>query len=275
MAKFNFQNIPRKDKSIKKSFKARDGFKIVNADLGTAEVWIAMALSGDPFLASAFASGLDFHSYIAKGVFNIQVPVNQIKDKYPGERQASKSITFGILYGASAYRIWLEITSFGLTITLKQCEEMISNYFKNASVLKAWLDGKEKTLRATGELLYAQGRIRYIPEVFNTKVSEVEHAVRSGLNTLFQGPASDIMLMGSTDLVKEYLLPNNYIDDRIICPFTIVHDSLASEVRNDLVDGYCTKLKKFLQRHRYFIPKTVKTPVPVDFEIGNNLAFSN
>ncbi len=93
----NYQNLPRdKDSGIKKVFKARDGYSIVQADLGTAEVYVAAALSNDKFLQKAFIEKLDFHSYVAKNMFKLKCAVNEVKDLYPDLRQYSKAITFGI-----------------------------------------------------------------------------------------------------------------------------------------------------------------------------------
>ena len=41
----NYQNIPRDNKDIKKLFKARPGYKIIQCDLGTAEVYYAVPRS--------------------------------------------------------------------------------------------------------------------------------------------------------------------------------------------------------------------------------------
>ena len=92
----NYQNIPRDNKDIKKLFKARPGYKIVQCDLGTAEVYYAAVLSEDIFLQQAFIDKLDFHSYVAKQMFNLSCEVNQVKSMYPAERQYAKAITFGI-----------------------------------------------------------------------------------------------------------------------------------------------------------------------------------
>lgn len=92
----NYQNIPRDNKDIKKLFKARPGYKIVQCDLGTAEVYYAAMLSGDKFLQQAFIDKLDFHSYVAKQMFNLPCEVNEVKSLYPAERQYAKAITFGI-----------------------------------------------------------------------------------------------------------------------------------------------------------------------------------
>ena len=77
----NYQNIPRDNKDIKKLFKARPGYKIIQCDLGTAEVYYAAMLSGDQFLQKSFIDKLDFHSYVAKQMFNLPVDVDQVKQR--------------------------------------------------------------------------------------------------------------------------------------------------------------------------------------------------
>ncbi len=88
----NYQNIPRDNKDIKKLFRARPGYKIVQCDLGTAEVYYAAVLSGDKFLQQAFVDKLDFHSYVAKQMFNLPCEVHEVKKLYPNERQYAKAI---------------------------------------------------------------------------------------------------------------------------------------------------------------------------------------
>ena len=68
--------------------------------MGTAEVYYAAMLSGDQFLQKAFVDKLDFHSYVAKQMFNLPVEVNEVKKQYPAQRQYAKAITFGIMYQA-------------------------------------------------------------------------------------------------------------------------------------------------------------------------------
>lgn len=60
--------------------------------LGTAEVYYAAALSEDTFLQQAFIDKLDFHSYVAKQIFNLPCEIKEIKSLYPERRQHSKAI---------------------------------------------------------------------------------------------------------------------------------------------------------------------------------------
>lgn len=94
--KLNMQQLPRDEPAVKGCIKAKPGHKIVSMDLTTAEVYIVSVLSGDKKLQQIFMEGGDFHSAIAKRVFKLEEPVEEIKKLYPLLRQAAKSTTFGI-----------------------------------------------------------------------------------------------------------------------------------------------------------------------------------
>lgn len=90
--KFNAQQIPRDDPIIKGCIQAPVGYKIVSQDLTTAEMYIAAVISGDKELMKVFSSGGDFHSTIAKMVFNLPCGIEDVKRLYAGMRQAAKAI---------------------------------------------------------------------------------------------------------------------------------------------------------------------------------------
>jgi DNA polymerase I-like protein with 3'-5' exonuclease and polymerase domains len=90
--KFNAQQIPREDPIIKGCIVAPQGYKIVSQDLQTAEMYYAAILSKDKNLQKVFAEKGDFHSTIAKMVFNLTCPVEEVKKLYPLDRQAAKAV---------------------------------------------------------------------------------------------------------------------------------------------------------------------------------------
>lgn len=59
-------------------------------------MFYAAVLSGDKNLQKVFSSGGDFHSTIAKMVFDLSCEVEDVKRLYPGMRQSAKAISFGI-----------------------------------------------------------------------------------------------------------------------------------------------------------------------------------
>ena len=262
----NYQNIPRDNKDIKKLFKARPGYKIIQCDLGTAEVYYAAMLSGDKFLQKAFIDKLDFHSYVAKQMFNLPEEVNQVKKLHPNERQYAKAITFGIMYQAGPAKIAETVNKdakAGEEITTSQSKQFIQKYFNEARSLKKFIDGSNQQIENHAYIYSFFGRKRRLPEAKSPNRGVAQHAIRSGVNFLVQSVASDINVMGVIDLVK-WIEDNDYCD--VIKPFTVVHDSIVSEVREDLVETYIENAKRCIQTDRGLsIPDC---PIKVDFEIG-------
>lgn len=90
--KFNAQQIPRDDPIIKGCIVAREGYKIVSQDLATAEMFYAAVLSKDKNLMKVFQQKEDFHSSVAKMVFNLPCEIKDVKKLYPLDRQAAKAV---------------------------------------------------------------------------------------------------------------------------------------------------------------------------------------
>src|SRR6056300_247086 len=262
----NYQNIPRDNKDIKKLFKARPGYKIIQCDLGTAEVYYAAMLSGDKFLQKAFIDKLDFHSYVAKQMFNLPEEVNQVKKLHPNERQYAKAITFGIMYQAGPAKIAETVNKDakpGEEISVPQSKQFINKYFSEAKMLKKFIDSSNHQIENHAFIYSFFGRKRRLPEAKSPNQGVAKHAIRSGVNFLVQSVASDINILGVIDLIT-WIEDNDYID--AILPFTVVHDSIVSEVREDLVETYIENAKRCIQTDRGLsIPDC---PIKVDFEIG-------
>jgi len=254
----NYQNIPRDNKDIKKLFKARPGYKIVQGDLGTAEVYIAAALSNDKFLQKAFIEKLDFHSYVAKQIFNLPCEVNEVKKLYADKRQHAKAITFGIMYQAGPAKI-AETAS----VSPNEAKQFIAKYFREAYALKSYIEDSNSQIENNAFIYSFFGRKRRLPESRSPNPGVAKHAIRSGVNFLVQSVASDINVLGLIDLVK-WIDEAGYKD--VILPFTVVHDSIVAEVREDLVDLYIEMTKKFIQTDRGC--SIEGCAIGMDFEVG-------
>lgn len=268
----NMQQLPRDHPAIKGSIKAKNGQKIVSMDLTTAEVYVVAVLSGDKELMEIFKSGGDFHSTIAKKVFHIEDPVEEIKAKHPLLRQAAKSTTFGILYQAGAKTVMEQVNkeaqSQGINFhfTMEEAQEAIDAYFKQFKQLKKWIDENKKFISARGYIYSHFGRKRRLPNVLSTDNAVRAHAIRSGINFLVQSPASDVNLLAAIEMNK--YIKANRMKARI---FALVHDSIIAEVPTDEIDIYKEKLAEFVQKDRGLsIPKF---PIGCDFEVGDDYSF--
>lgn len=269
--KLNMQQLPRDNPIIKGCIKARPGYMIVAMDLGTAEMYYAAILSGDIALMKIFQDGGDFHSAVAKMVFHLDCPVEEVKSKYPTWRQAAKAISFGILYGSGATKVAHTVNEFALKDSIEngtkyipygigQATSDIELYFETYPQLKKWIEKSQKLIKADGFIYSFFGRKRRLPNVFSQDGQISSAEVRSGLNFLIQSVASDVNLLGAMD--AQAAIEESEYDIRI---FALVHDSILAEVPIYLTEDYQDLLLECVQKDRGLtIPGA---PIPCDFDI--------
>ena len=242
----NAQTMPRDDKRVKKAIAARPGYKIVSQDLKTAEVFIIACLAKDFKLLDTFKRGEDFHCFIAKMENSLTCGVNEVKHLYPAMRQDAKSFTFKVLYALNLKHPVLKVFP----------------------VLKQYLMDMEASIKAHGCCYLASWRKRRLPNVFSTDRGLSQHYVRSGVNALVQGPASDINLKAAIELNK-WIKEKGYQDLAKI--FMLVHDSIVAEVHVSIIDEYTYMAQYYTQQDWFdFIPDGYK--IGVDVEIGDTYA---
>lgn len=264
--KFNAQQIPRDDPIIKGCIKAPAGYKIVSQDLATAEVYYASVLAKDVAMQEIFRSGGDLHSSIAKMVFKLDCLVEEVKKLYPLDRQASKAVTFGILYGSGPSKVAESVNKEGGNMSIADAKEVIADYFNTFKGVKRWLAERKDFIEANGFTYSFFGRKRRLSNVFSADKGIAAHEVRSGINAEVQSLASDVNLLGAIDTQNECDLKG--LDAKI---FMLVHDSIVALVREDLVEEYCEILKRNTQKDRgCSIPGA---PIGVDQEIGDDYSF--
>lgn len=267
--KFNAQQIPRDDPIIKGCIRAPLGYKIVSQDLTTAEMYYAAVLSADKNLQQVFASGGDFHSTIAKMVFNLPCPVEEVKKLYPEMRQSAKAISFGILYGSGAQKVSVTVTkATGNPYPVHQAQEDITAYFTKFNKLKKWLDSRKDFISENGYTYSFFGRKRRLENVFSSDKGIAAHEVRSGINSEVQSLASDINLLAAIETQAKCDAIN--LDAKI---FMLVHDSIVALVREDQVDEYCSILKQATQQDRGC--SIQGSPIGVDQDIGDDYSFGD
>lgn len=262
--KFNAQQIPRDDPIIKGCIQAPPGYKIVSQDLATAEVYYAAVISGDKNLQSVFLQKGDFHSTIAKMVFNLPCAVEDVKKLFPLDRQAAKAVTFGILYGSGPQKVADTVNKEGGNLSLGDAKEVISQYFAKFPKLRQWLNETQEFIKENGYCYSFFGRKRRLPNVFSSDKGIASHEVRSGVNSLIQSLASDANLLGAIDTHKAV----RHLDAHI---FALVHDSIVAIVRDADVEEYCKILRECTQKDRgCSIPGF---PIGVDQDIGQDYSF--
>lgn len=265
--KFNAQQIPRDDPIIKGCIVAPPGYKIVSQDLQTGEMYYAAVLSGDKNLQRVFSEGGDFHSSIAKMVFDLDCKVEEVKEIYKEMRQSAKAISFGILYGSGPKKVSETVSkATGQYYGLDRAKDDIDAYFTKFAKLKKWLKERETFIRANGFTYSFFGRKRRLLNVFSEDKGIAAGEVRSGINSEIQSICSDVNFLAAMETHNEL--------KRLKAPakiFMLVHDSIVGLVREDFVDQYCAILRRNTQKDRgCSIPGT---PIGVDQEVGDDYSF--
>jgi DNA polymerase I-like protein with 3'-5' exonuclease and polymerase domains len=224
-------------------------------------------LSGDKNLQAVFSSGGDFHSTIAKMVFDLPCAVEDVKKLYGSMRQSAKAISFGILYGSGPQKVSDTVTkATGEYYGIDRAKEDIKSYFTKFNKLKGWLDSRKKFIETNGYTYSFFGRKRRLTNVFSADKGIAAHEVRSGINAEVQSIASDVNLLGAMDTADA--VAKLGLDARI---FMLVHDSIVAIVRDDHVDEYCKVLKHYTQLDRGC--SIMGTPIGTDQDVGQDYSF--
>jgi len=267
--KFNAQQIPRDDPIIKGCIYAPEGYSIVSQDLATAEMYYAAVLSGDKNLQAVFTSKGDFHSTIAKMVFDLPCAVEDVKRLYGSMRQSAKAISFGILYGSGPQKVSDTVSkATGEYYGVDRAKDDISAYFNKFNKLKQWLKSRKEFIEQNGYTYSFFGRKRRLVNVFSSDKGIAAHEVRSGINAEIQSIASDVNLLAAIDTANEVKAKG--LDAKI---FMLVHDSIVALVKDEQVEEYCELLAKNTQKDRGCSIKGAA--IGVDQDIGKDYSFGS
>ena len=103
----NLQNIPVRTelgRELRRFFRAREGWTLVDADYSQIELRVLAHMSGDPTMIAAFNHNDDIHRITAAQVFH--VPEDMVT---PLMRSRAKAVKFGIVYGIGAHSLSQDI----------------------------------------------------------------------------------------------------------------------------------------------------------------------
>lgn len=261
----NLQNI-KSDSDYRECFIASPGNTLVVADYSNMELRLIADKSGEESLIEAFLNNEDVHSKMAMVIQKVAFgrDINISKTENPHLRSESKTITFAIAYGGSAYRI-----SDVLNIEYSKAEELLNQYFKAFPKLKVLFNSLSTFGTKYGYIRTYKpySRIRWFPEYREykslakiykkskaqfTKFKQIEGAIgRESSNTPIQGSAADIVKKAICMLVERHIEfnkkygmdhPLNYDRWRLLLQ---VHDEIISEVKEEYAEEVAND-KKFI-----------------------------
>lgn len=258
------QNIPIKTeygRRIRNGFIAAPGFVLASIDYSQIELRIAAGLSGDTKIIEVFKSGGDIHAAVAAEVFG--VPPQEVTKEM---RRRAKVINFGILYGMGVNALRANLSEGGTDVSREESARYLSDYFKNFSGLREWIDATKFEAAKNGYTETLFGRRRYFPGFKSSLPGLVAQAERMAINAPIQGTQADIIKLAMVHCDK--LIEKNNWREKVKLTMQ-VHDELVFEVAEDAAEEIAFTLKKAMEDAAP-IEKLAQVPIVAEAAIGPN-----
>ena len=217
----NLQNIPMREdlgRKIRKCFYPAEGCVFVDADYSQIELRVLAHMSGDEKLIEAYREAKDIHRTTASQVFH--VPFDEVTDQM---RRNAKAVNFGIVYGISSFGL-----SQGLSISRKEAQDYINDYFHTYPKIKAFLDRLVRNAREKGYAESLFGRRRPVPELKSSNFMQRSFGERVAMNSPIQGTAADIIKIAMIRVFNR--LRKEGMQSKLILQ---IHDELLIEAPKD------------------------------------------
>ena len=273
VSKINLQNIPSKEKRIRKIFKARDGYKLVGGDFSQIEPRVLAFLSGDESMINAYKEGKDLYAIMGSQVY--QLPYEDCREFYPDgtvnaegkhRRTTMKSVLLGIMYERGATAIGEQFNKSD-----EWAQQLIDNFYKSFPKINQYRLKIENMAETYGYVTTITGRKRRLPDMQLEDKDDYRYqeAHRQSLNSVIQGSSADIMKLS---MIAIYNDPRYKALD---CHMIItVHDELIMEVPEDHIKEGAELLVGIMKRVGHSL---IDLPMSVDAEVndywyGENLA---
>lgn len=232
----NLQQIPRASKrpwngAMKKSFKARPGYSLWEADYGQLEMRLAAIYSNDEALVHLFNNGINLF--------------DDMQSRMPRwDRDNLKTNTYATLYGAGAHKIHLI-----LNIPEEDARQMRTDFYSAYPGLRR-VQGRAGSLaRSRGYVKCWTGRRRH----FN----DPEAGTHKAFNAIIQG--------GGAEIVKSAMLILDEAIDWDECRMVLqIHDSVVFEIANGYEDKWLPLIQEIMENVSSFNDNFSLVPFPVD-----------
>ncbi|MBE6886627.1 MAG: DNA polymerase I [Ruminococcaceae bacterium] len=247
----NLQNIPVRTElgsRMRKFFRAKPGYLLVDADYSQIELRVLAAVSEDRNMQTAFRNGVDIHTETASKVLGI--PYELVT---PQMRSNAKAVNFGIVYGIGAFSL-----SQDLHISVAEASRMIDNYLTTFSGVKQFMEDTVENAKRDGYVSTLFGRRRATPELTASNKMVQAAGKRLAMNTPIQGAAADIIKLAMIRVFDR--LEREFPQSRLILQ---VHDELIVEAPQADAEAVLSLLREEMEA-----AATLAVPLRADGGIG-------
>lgn len=276
----NIQNIPTRDKTIKRSFiLPTNEFTLIYADASQVELRLTAHHSKDPTLLSCYpfdGPGQDVHSTTCAEIV-LGITLEELatwKEDHTGHdllnpscmckaclyehyRNIAKRVNFCIVYGGGARTLQRQVSTPSRYVSEHDCQLYLDTYFRKYYGVKEWINVVGDFVRKHGYIQNSFGRYRRLDDVKNPIKWKVQKALRQGANFLIQGDAAD--LFKETVINVHNFLYSKKAKTKLI---NLVHDEISFYWHKEELN-LLPEVKAIMEHHPKF-------DVPIIFEFSRS-----
>lgn len=185
-------NMPR-DPEVRGIVVSRflDG-KILSLDYKQLEMRLSASEAGEENMLKIFREGGDVHGETARKMFG--------KGFTKEQRDISKNINFGTIYGISAYSLSLKFQ-----IPKKIAQEHLDEHYKTFPKIYEWMAAQHRFIKRNGWISSRFGRIRRLPEAIHADDYELARLFRQAGNFPIQSAGADITSLASIKINEKLI----------------------------------------------------------------------
>lgn len=228
--------------NLRRSLRARDGYKIVSIDHKQQEVRLLAILSQEPTLLDYMTRRQDIHMGVALEVWgDCGKELNKI------HRDWSKATIFGLCYGMSEESLQEHYNKHDIDADASEVKQQLFETFPR---LQPWFEEITNQVELDGHIRYWSGRYWF---------PEYPSQAYKGVNAIIQGGAGDFL---ATVLIRanQVLEANDF--GYVI---SIIHDEALFEIKEEYVSIAAPVLARVMEGESIF-----GVPFLTDIEVGDS-----
>ena len=224
--------------------------------------------SQDPQALRDLGEGIDIHRLMGAAAYHgIKLPKGDIsyalfkeltKDVTKDERQNTKLVIFGIMYGRGAASVAEQ-----LGISIRKAQEIIDQFFQRYPLADRWLKITVAKVQRDGYITNLFGRRRRIPEIRSTNDGKRAEARRQSINSPVQSAASDYLFLSMIRIHRK--LWAEQMKSRLVLT---VYDSQAYNIPDNELKTTLRLLYDEMTNHPY--PNLINVPMTADIKVGTH-----
>lgn len=249
------KRVEQKLPVLRDMFICEDGKSYVYADYSQLELYIVALLADDQTMLRMFANGEDIHMATSEAILGYLTGVERV-DAY-NRQECGKRVNFGVVYGSEGFQLlktcqWMDAEGKTHPLTREMLDEGMKRFKKLYPNLANYLETLPDELRMrNGTLTTVFGRERRFGRRLNESSEALrKRAEREAVNCSVQSPAGALAIR-TINVIDAYLqewIEQGTLQEDDVVLLNSVHDSVAYEVSDHLVDWFVPLLQGTAQR---------------------------